>query len=204
VDRILMLRKAAGLSQKDLASKLFVNQTLVSQWERGTTKPGQDLLQTMADIFNVTTDYLLGRSDVASPIPMYDNILNIEKRKIPLLGEIAAGEPIFADEDFECYIEVGAEIKADYALRAKGDSMINARIMDGDIVFIRQQTTVNNGEIAAVLIENEATLKRFYYDGEMITLVSENPAYPPKIIKPSGTVNVRILGKAVAFQSDLK
>lgn len=100
----------------------------------------------------------------------------------------------------------GTDIKADFCLIAKGDSMINARIMDGDIVFIKKQPMVENGEIAAVAIDDEATLKRFYKDESTgtVTLVAENPAYAPMVFTASSQKNVYILGKAIAFQSNIK
>lgn len=136
----------------------------------------------------------------------FDNIVPITTKKIPIIGEIACGEPIFTNEEYESYVEVGASIKADYGLRAHGDSMINARIMDGDIVFIQKQETVNNGEIAAVVVEDRATLKRIYYypqEGRII-LQAENPAYAPLIYEGEELNNIHILGKAIAFQSDVK
>jgi len=121
-----------------------------------------------------------------------------------MLGEIACGHPCFASEDFTTYVELNADVAADFVLRAKGDSMINARIYDGDIVFIKSQPDVENGQIAAVIIDDEATLKRVYKQNDFITLQSENPAYPPFVITKSSTKNVRIIGKAIAFQGNLK
>jgi repressor LexA len=132
------------------------------------------------------------------------NIYPIEKKKFPLLGEVACGEPALALENFEGYIEGGTDIPADFCLKAKGDSMINARIHEGDVVFIREQPDVEDGEIAAVLIEDEATLKRVYKTKDMITLVAENPEYKPMIYRNEDLDGIRILGKAVAFQSDVK
>ena len=129
-----------------------------------------------------------------------------QRNVYPLLGEIACGEPIIAEESFECYVEAGTNIKCDFCLRARGDSMINARIYDGDIVFIRQQSIVNNGEIAAVIIDNEATLKRVYLnraEGKLV-LQAENPSYEPLVYVGEELDHIRILGKAVAFQSDVK
>ena len=136
----------------------------------------------------------------------FDNIFPIEKHKTPLLGEIACGNPIFVDEDRESYIEAGTDIQADFCLKAHGDSMINARILDGDIIFIRKQEMVENGEIAAVIIDNEATLKRVYYekDKSKLVLQAENPVYPPLVYVGDELNNIRILGKAIAFQSDVK
>ena len=120
-----------------------------------------------------------------------------------MLGNIACGEPIFAEEDFEGYIELEDGIKADFCLRAKGDSMIGARIYDGDIVFIKSQSMVENGEIAVALIGDEATLKRvmYYPDKNMLILKPENTNYQDIVLIGEELNTVRILGKAVAFQS---
>ena len=136
------------------------------------------------------------------------NIFPIELKRFPLLGEIACGEPKFANEDRESYILSGTDINADFCLRAKGDSMINARIHDGDIVFIQKQDIVENGDIAAVVVNgnNEATLKRFYYYREkaMLILKPENPIYEDQIYIGEELEQVYVLGKAIAFQSDVK
>ena len=125
-------------------------------------------------------------------------------RKIPLVGTIACGEPILAEENIEEYVGIPKHIKADFALICKGDSMINARIFDGDVVYIRQQDTVENGEIAAVLIDNEATLKRVRLFDDHISLEPENPMYKPFVYWNEEMNSVRILGKAVAFTSAVR
>lgn len=131
-----------------------------------------------------------------------DNILPMPATyTVPLLGTIACGEPILAAENIEDNVEVPEHIHADFALRCKGDSMINARIHDGDIVYIRQQPAVNNGEIAAVLIGDEATLKRVYVYEDHVVLQPENPAYEPLVYFKDAMQTVRILGKAVGFTS---
>ena len=132
--------------------------------------------------------------------------LPITVQRVPLLGSIHAGEPTFAEENFDGYAVLGSAVRCDFALRVVGDSMINARIYDGDIVFIRKQDTVENGEIAAVLIDDETTLKRVRFIGNGITVFyPENPKYEPIFYGGEGeTRNVRILGKAVAFQGDVK
>lgn len=133
------------------------------------------------------------------------NIFPITTHKLPVLGEIACGEPKYTNEDRESYVDAGTNIEADFCLKAKGDSMINARIHDGDIVFIRRQGIVENGEIAAVVVNNdsEATLKRFYYYQERATLIlkPENPAYEDLIFQNEELNEVHVLGKAIAFQS---
>lgn len=127
-----------------------------------------------------------------------------EMRKVPLLGTIACGEPILAAENIEGEVDIPKEIHADFALRCKGDSMINARIFDGDIVYIRQQATVDNGEIAAVLIDNEATLKRVTLYEDHVVLSPENPMYKPFVFWYEEMNTVRIIGKAVAFTSAVR
>lgn len=143
-----------------------------------------------------------------SKITSLNNIYYIELKHFPLLGEIACGKPTYANEGRESYVMAGTDIKADFCLKAKGDSMINARILDGDIVFIRKQDIVDNGEIAAVVVNNEseATLKRFYYYAEksMVILKAENPAFEDMIFTNEELNNFHILGKAVAFQSDVR
>lgn len=126
-----------------------------------------------------------------------------ETYKVPLVGTIACGTPILAVENTDGEVDVPNHIRADFALRCKGDSMINARIFDGDIVYIRQQDSVENGEIAAVLIDDEATLKRIRIYDDHISLEPENPQYKPIVLWDEEMNSVRILGKAVAFTSSI-
>lgn len=194
-------------SRNDVCEILGIPYTTLTDWLKAKTYPRIDKIELLAEYFGILkSDLVEERSDTESQddYTHIDNILPINTRKIPLLGDIACGEPIFAEEQFEHYVECGTDVKADFALRCKGDSMINARILDGDIVFIRKQPTVNNREIAAVLIEDEATLKRVYIGNSGIVLVAENPAYEPIHVSKKDHKNVRILGKAVAFQSDIK
>ena len=186
--RLKALRQQKGLSQSALAQEIGISKSSINMYERGEREPGFATLQAFCALFGVDTDYLLGHS---------------EGRRLPLLGEIACGEPIFADEERGVYAE--SSIDADFCLRAKGDSMIGARIAEGDLVFIRKQDTVANGEIAAVIIEDTATLKRVYYypQEEKLTLHAENPRYAPLVYQGAELEQIRILGKAVAFQSIL-
>ncbi len=208
------LRKVNKITQEQLAEIIGVERSSVGKYESPTKPviPSPDIITRIADYFNVSVDYLLDREAKNSATHKfnndfiaYDNIYPIKKHKIPLLGEIACGTPIFAEEDRESYVEVGTDIKADFCLKAHGDSMINARILDGDIVFIREQPMVENGEIAAVIIDDEATLKRVYYErGEnKIILSPENAKYKPLVYIGEELNSIRILGKAVAFQSDV-
>lgn len=183
-----------------------MNKSTISRYENGLQEPMYTVVKNFAELFNVSVDEMSGDEIQKMDIFSYDNIIPIKTHRIPLLGEIACGKPIYANEDKECYVDVGTDIHADFCLRAKGDSMINARILDGDIVFIRKQDTVNNGEIAAVIIDNEATLKRVYYypeSGKLI-LTPENPMFEPFVYIGEELNQIYILGKAIAFQSDVK
>ena len=156
-----------------------------------------------------TSDEISHRSNIRDTIRegqkygKFDNVFELKTKKVPLLGEIACGQPIYADEVHGEFYTTTNALNADFCLQARGDSMINARIFDGDIVFCKYQPTVENGEIAAVIIDDEATLKRFYFDKDkrQITLVPENPAYQPLVFIGPDVANVRVIGKAIAFQS---
>lgn len=176
-DRIKQAREKSGITQVDLAVKIGVSKQTLYKYENGViTNIPSDKIEQIAELTGVSPAYLMGWvEDTPSDLP--SNVLPITKKKFPLLGSIACGEPIFADEDFEGYVEAGANIDADFCLRANGDSMIGARIHDGDIVFIKQQSLVENGQIATVLIDDEATLKCFYYDraNQIIQLKKQSP-----------------------------
>ncbi len=136
-------------------------------------------------------------------IPCPPNVSPLCLRRYPVLGEIACGCPILAEEDRDGSYVTAAETNADFCLTAKGDSMIGARILDGDLVFIQQTDVVENGEIAAVVVESDATLKRvFYYpEEETLVLVPENAAYDPLVFVGEELDHIHILGRAVAFQA---
>lgn len=201
-DKIREARKAAGLTQRQLADKVNVSNTSISNWEKNLSRPDPDTIQHLCWALNVQPNYFFAISD--SPALPANVIPMPEMRKIPLLGAIACGEPILAVENIEDYVNIPKDMAGDFALTCKGDSMINARIFDGDIVYIRQQDTVENGEIAAVLIDNEATLKRVKLLPDRIILSPENPLYDPMVYRGEEMNNVRILGKAVAFTSAVR
>lgn len=194
-------RNKAKLSQSAVAKKLFITQQAYANYENDISSPNPETLIKIADILGVSVDYLLDREE--QDFMTIDNIFPMKTKKVPLLGDIACGEPIWAEEQRGEFVSVSDDIDADFCLRAKGDSMTGARIYDGDIVFIRRQPTVENGEIAAVIIDNEATLKRvyFYKDKDKLVLSPENPAFEPLVYIGSELEEIRILGKAVAFQS---
>lgn len=193
------------ISAAELSRKINVDEGTISNYKKGKYVPKQPRLDKISQALNVSIPWLMG-ADVPMELRV-DNIIHINKvRKIPVLGVIACGSPIWAEENFEDMILLPDGIQADFALICKGDSMINARIFDGDIVYIKKQPTVENGEIAAVLIENEATLKRVYFDEEnkVLQLVPENNEYSPLVYCGEKLQEVYILGKAVAFLSSVK
>lgn len=201
--KIKELRVANDMTLEQVADIVGVGKSTVRKWETGMiANMRRDKIAALAKALHTTPEYLMGWSTEIE----ISNLFKIETKKFRLLGNIACGEPIFTDEQMDLYVEAGANIQADFCLKASGDSMIGARIHDGDIVFIRQQDMVEDGEIAAVLIDDEATLKRVYYDREagVLQLFAENPQYKTMRFSGEELDHIRILGKAVAFQSDLK
>jgi len=195
------LREEKGQNKRQAAEYLELPYTTYNNYATGTREPNSDVLRKISSKYGVTIDYLLGIESSIFDLP---GILPIPRTvKKPLLGTIACGDPILAIENLEGYIDAPEDINCDFALRCKGDSMIGARIYDGDIVYIRQQEDVDNSEIAAVIIdEEEVTLKRVYKLAHGMILQAENPAYAP--IQINGNHSARILGIAVGFFSIIK
>ena len=211
-ERIKSLRESKRITQTELAEKLGTTKQNIYKYENGIiTNIPSDKIELMAKCFEVSPGYIMGwedeneLDDLSILMEKYDNIRPIKLKRFPLLGEIACGQPIFADEDRESFIMADMDIRADFCLRAKGDSMINARIYDGDVVFIKEMPMVDNGDIAAVIIDDEATLKKVYYypDKGKLVLCPENPDYEPFIYVGEELNTIRILGKAVYFMSPL-
>lgn len=187
-ERIKYRRQELGMSADDLATRLGKNRATVYRYESDEIENlPLNILEPLAKILNVSPAYLMGWSESSGP-----------SSPVPLLGTIAAGAPVLAEEHIEDYFNIDSKIKADFALKIKGDSMIGAGIDEGDIVFIKKQCTLNNGEIGAVLIEGEATLKKFYMDGGTVILQSENKGYKPMIFTDC---DMQVLGKLVAVLS---
>lgn len=210
--RIRNRREELGLSQDELGKRLgYKSRSSINKIELDQRSLTQSKIKAIADALETTPSYIMGwnEPDVKldeEDLKFFDNLFPIETKKFPLIGTIACGKPITANEEKELYVEAGAEIEADFCLRAKGDSMIRARIYDGDIVFIRKQSMVDNGEIAAVVIDDEATLKRvnYYPEKNLLILKAENPDYEDLVYTGEQLDHIIILGKAVAFQSDVR
>ena len=162
---------------------------------------GYDVIGVTMQIWQEEEDEIVEENEPS--LPVHPDILPMTRQRIPLIGSIACGEPIFADEDMSASIAVDHPVDCDFALRCRGDSMIGARILDGDVVFIRKQDVVDDGSIAAVLIDDDATLKRVYHlaDGR-VELRAENPKFAPIVIGGENETRMcRIIGKAVGFMS---
>lgn len=193
-------------TRNEMCDALGVKYTTFTDWVKGNSYPRIDKIELMANYFKISkSDLVEEHTEPPADIKTFDNLYPIEVHKYPMLGEIACGEPIFVNEERESYVLSGTKIDADFCLKAKGDSMIGARILDGDIVFIKETTMVENGDIAAVAINDEVLLKRFDYlkEENILALHSENPRYKTMRFSGEELNHIRVLGKAVAFQSDI-
>lgn len=188
--RIAELRRERGYNQEQLAEMAMLNRVTLARYETGVIEPGALALGRIADALGVTTDELLCRVDKLPPF------INIVKNTVPILGEIACGQPITAEQNIEGFADLPDGVSADFALKCKGESMIPT-FQPGDLVLIRQQEEVENGQIAAVGVNGEATLKRFYKHGDGVVLVADNPAFAPQVY-PAG-FDMQIYGLAVGF-----
>jgi repressor LexA len=200
-NRLKELRKKSKLTLDEVALALGTSKQTIHRYENGIiSNIPHEKIKRLAEIFRISPSELMGWEDA---IFSFDNISPIQTKKLEVIGTIACGEPIFASEEHESFIATSANMDADFCLRARGDSMTGARIFDGDIVFIKRQSAVDNGEIAAVIIGDEATLKRVYYypEEEKLILSPENPKYAPFVYIKSELENIKIIGKTVAFQS---
>lgn len=203
---IKRLRVERGITQEQLASMLKISRSTVGMYETGSREPDFETLEAIADIFNVDVDYLMGRSLVERKHPVTPSFVIPsgfipvpDMVSVPLIGSIACGTPILAEENIKQYIGIPAAWRADFALECHGDSMA-PKICDGDIVCIRKQSEVETGQIAAVRIGEEATLKHFYRQGDVVQLIAENSAVcPPMIYSGQQLAEIQIEGLAVGF-----
>lgn len=205
--KIKALRKDAELTQVQMLEQLnstydrSISESMLSKWERDIEEPQKfSDAAAIALFFGVTTDYLLGISEAKYPVPEIDSV-----KQVPIIGTIAAGTPILAEQNIIGHKWVKGSCQVDFCLAVKGDSMIGARILDGDIVCIRRQPEVETGEIAVVIIDgDEATLKRVIRTGGVMILRAENPAYQDIIFTKRDAKDIKIIGKAVFFESEVK
>ena len=187
------LRRSQELTQKQLADEVGISKSAISMYELGNREPDFATEEALASYFDVSIDYMRFGSQLQS-----------ETAAVPLLGVIACGDPVLAESNVEEYVQTAEGVRADFALRCRGDSMINARIFDGDIVYLRAQPDVDDGQIAAIVIGDEATLKRVHkYPGKVV-LSPENPLYSNIVLEKDTLNEVRIIGRAIAFLSAVR
>lgn len=211
-------REKHQLSQRQFASLCDVSNGYISMLEDErnpkTNEPIVPSIATMKklakamgtslnELMSTADDMEISMTDQGFPIADIKNLSPVEAQRIPMLGRIACGKPIYAEEEHECYVAAGTKMDADFCLTCQGDSMTGAGIHDGDIVFIKQQEAVDNGQVAAIIIGDEATLKRLYYFPETAKLVlqAENPKYEPLVYTGEELNGIKILGRAVAYMS---
>lgn len=201
-DMLAYLRKRDGMSQKEIAEKVGVSRSTIGMYETGEREPDFETLEALADTFNVNMDTLLGKTHTVSNAIPYE-----DRHMVPILGSIPAGIPALAIEDIEGYAAVPYRDTDNYFfLRVKGDSMINAGIYSGDLVLIRRQQSADNGQIIAARVNgDEATLKRFKQQGDMVLLLPENPDYEPRIVPISDFDSgyAQIIGVAIEVRHTL-
>ena len=228
-DRLQEALHIRNITRTELSTLSGVPKPMITDYIKGRYKPKQDNIYAMSKALRVNPAWFMGYEDVdiddlsyleqgkSAPLTesaldpnaelyaKYPNIKPIKKVRIPMLGNIACGEPTFVDEEHETYIETDGHIQADFCLTCAGDSM-EPKMQSGDIVFIRKQNAVDDGQIAAVLIEDEATLKRVYYDrkNNRLTLQAENPKYSPLVYIGEELNSIRILGRAISLYRKIK
>lgn len=216
-ERLAKLKAERKLTTEALSEKSGVPKGTINKLLNGETRnPTAQTLRRLAQALNCPLEALCGKpsdipgvyrlGDLSDPVQrLMDSgqLMPVRRRKIPLLGAIAAGQPILCEENLEI-TDCVENLRCDFALRVEGDSMTGARIQDGDIVFIRQQDDVDDGQIAAVVIDGRATLKRVYHIPGGVHLLSANPQYPPMLFTYPEHESIRILGLAVAFQSAVR
>ena len=201
--KIKAARKAAHMGQAELGEAIGIGKSSISEWESGKRSPDIDKIKDIAKVFNVTPAYLMGwdePSPASRPLPA--GLLPVVKRRIPILGHVAAGVPIMAEREYEEYEDDTYGLSCDYVLRVEGDSM-EPRVMNGDIVYVRQQPDVDDGQIAVVGVDDSVTLKVVYHLPNGLQLVSLNPKYKPMIYTQSNTDYLAVIGLAVAYKRRL-
>ncbi len=206
-DRIRERRESLCMSQDELARKLgYKSRSSVNKIELNQRNITQSKIKAIADALFTTPSYIMGWTDEPQPTEPQHGLNPMPNLvTVPRLGRIACGTPIEAVENYDGVDTVPSYVRADFTLICQGDSMINARIFDGDIVCIHQQEKVESGEIAAVLVdENEATLKRVRIYPDHLVLEPENPKYRPISFWEDEMNRVRILGKATHFISAVR
>ena len=198
--RLAVVMAEKNIKAAELSRLTGISKPRLSQYKNGVYVPKADAICAMARALGVSEAYLLGTTDIPEARS------GGKYKVLPVIGQIACGNPVFASEEDGGAVYTDADTDADFCLIAKGDSMKDARINSGDTVFIKKADSVNNGEIAAIIIGDEATLKRVYYypESAKLMLISENSNYEPMVFSGAELERIRIIGKAVAFKSEIR
>lgn len=198
--RLAVVMEEKNVKAAELSRLTGISKPRLSQYKNGVYVPKADAICAIARALGVSETYLLGTTDIPEARS------GGKYKVLPVLGQIACGYPVFANEEDGGAVYTDADTDADFCLIAKGDSMKDARIHSGDTVFIKRADAVNNGEIAAIIINDEATLKRVYYypESSKLMLISENSNYEPLVFSGDELERIRIIGKAVAFKSEIR
>lgn len=202
IERLRETMAQKDISGAELARRSGIRASSISDYLTGKYAPKQDKIDLMAQALGVSPAWLMG----------YDNAKNTpslphgaQLKKVPMVGYAAAGRPLENLNQDVFYVDVENKYDVDFCITVSGDSMIGANIFDGDIIFIKKTSEIANGRIACVQIDREKVcLKRFYKNGDMVTLVSENPRYPPMVFTKDNCESLQILGLAVIKQSEIK
>ena len=202
VERLKELRKHKGMKQNDLANAMHISRSTLAMWEAGRSEPTSDMYALLSFLLDCTVGYLMGTEDEPKPQaepPVPSNVRPISalhRQRVPLIGSVAAGEPIYDPEDLGVYVD--SPVDADAAITVRGDSMIPA-YQDSDVVYVKCCPDVTEGTVAVVFLDDEATLKHVYKRPTGLTLISDNPAHPPLLVEFADYDRVRIFGVPVGF-----
>ncbi len=196
------LRTERNLTQEEVGKIIGASKQTLHKYENGIiTNIPQDKIEALANLFDVSPAYIMGWEENKTDLSNIPGVIPVKKIiKIPILGHIQCGKPVMSVENYEGYFPADPEIiNSDFCLYADGDSMIDAGINEGDLVFFKQTPQVENGTIAAVFVDDTTTLKRFYRKENQIILQPENKDYSPIIIDLDESTNIRILGEMVGM-----
>ncbi len=197
--RLRSVMKEHGDTVYTLADLLGLRPSTISRYNNGQYVPKAPTLEMICRHYGVNPNWLMGEN-----VPKTLPASRMAARDIPVLGDVAAGTPIWAEENYSGRVFVDADEPVDFALRVRGDSMIKARIQNGDLVYVRRQPQVENGEIAVVLVDNEATVKRVFSYPDRIVLRPENDAYEDMVYNLSNGHELSVLGKVIFVQTRIE
>lgn len=197
-ERLRALRESRGQTQDEVGAAVGRTGKAVWAWENDLNAPRMGAIELLAQHFNVTKSYLMGEDD-DTPAPLPSSlrpISSLHRQKVPLIGKVAAGQPIMAETDYETFVD--SPVDCDAALEIEGESMLPT-YLPGDIVYIKHQPTVRDGQVAVVLLDDSATLKHVYRDKDGLTLLSDNRDYPPIRVTDAEYSYVAIYGVPVGY-----